>query len=131
MESVNLSECNHGDAATLARAVQVRRGNRVVETRRSYRRCERCRDPDTGDAYEFVDAELMARNDEAASEAWRVKFGEALPSAGPRGRPTRQPRVERVTVLLTSSELAEIDRDRGPRTRSDFIRERVLRKRVG
>ena len=45
MDIVTSDECTHPDATLLVRTVQLRRGDRVAEARRWYRRCERCRDP--------------------------------------------------------------------------------------
>lgn len=131
-----LNPCPNGVASctpTLQpRPAQVRRGARVAEFERVYWRCSRCRDPLTGEPLEVADAAVSARNEHAAGEAWRAKFGEELPRAIPPGRKPGNPREQRVTVLLTEDELAVLDRQRGKRSRSDFIREAVLtRRRAG
>lgn len=131
MERMN--PCPNGNPACTAtlqhRVVQIRRGDRMVECQRLSWRCDACRDPLTGDPLQLIDPVLGVRNEQVARDAWRTRFGEELPAARRPGRKPGVIRDERVTVLMTRSELAEIDRLRGEMTRSDFIRDAVLRRR--
>jgi hypothetical protein len=86
-----------------------------------------CLDEDGDAPFRFEDPPLMRANDEAIRAAWQKRFGEALPPTGRPGRKATEPREVRVQVMLTASELAAIDRDRGELPRSAYIRRRVLR----
>lgn len=113
-------------AALCERAAQVRRGDRVADYTRHFWRCATCENPVEDGALEFVDMAVGLANDAAAKEAWQAKFGEPLPSVRPPGRKPETPRTERLTILLTEGELAELDRDRGTTPRSEFVRDRLL-----
>jgi hypothetical protein len=113
-------------AVLCERPTQIRRGDRVADYVRGIWRCDACEGVDGERPYEFVDAVLGRRNDGAARAAWVAKFGEELPPARPPGPKPEVPRTERLTVLLTPGELAEIDRARGAATRSDFVRAQLL-----
>ncbi len=132
---LSVPTCNHPECvpALVTRACTGRRGTRTVAYEGHGWRCSRCADPDTGEApLEFVDAQLMHRNEEALRAAWRQKFGEELPPSGRPGRKTDQPRTERVAVLLTTEDLDQIDAWRGGRSRSEFVRDIIetsLRRR--
>lgn len=131
--------CNHPDCVVtlVPRIGMGRRGDRTVTYEGHGWRCSRCADPDTGQPpLEFVDPQLMKRNEAALAAAWRAKYGEDLPPSGRPGRKTEQPRTERVAVLLTPEELDRIDARRGARSRSDFLREVITqalpsRRRAG
>ena len=117
--------CNHSDCSLVlqTRDAMARRGDRTVAYEARVWRCERCPDPDAGEPpLEFLDAQLIAANDAALATAWRARYGEEVPSAGRPGRKTLARRTERVAVLLTSDELAHVDRRRGLRSRSEFLR---------
>lgn len=131
MEPVIPKSCDQANCSAILRhrASFVRRGERVVEVDRQSWVCAACMDPDTGEPYEFVDAALGEANESAAREAWRARYGEVLPPARPPGRKPKQPRRERVTVLMSMEEASELDQLRGGKTRSDFIRESVRRRR--
>jgi hypothetical protein len=101
----------------------ARRGERTVAYEARLWRCDRCADPETSHApLEFLDARLIALNDAALGQAWRVKYGEDVPPTGRPARKTEAPRTERVAVLLTPEELARVDARRGSRSRSDSLR---------
>lgn len=122
--------CNHPDCVVTLheRACMGRRGDRTVTYEGLGWRCSRCADPDTGEApLEFVDAQLMKANELALAAAWRAKFGEELPASGRPGRKTEAPRTERVAVLLTPEEMERVDRRRGERSRSEFLRDVISR----
>ena len=129
-----LSPCPSGivtcTATLYERMMQIRRGTRVLEVPRAFWRCSVCRDPITGSPLEVVDAVLAARNEEVARLEWRNRFGEELPAPLPPGRRLGKAREQRVTILLTDDEVADLDRLRGQRTRSEFIRETMLRRRA-
>jgi len=109
------------------RRAMARRANRTVAYTAHLWRCERCADPDTGEQpLDFIDAALAAVNDEALAIAWRRKYGTEIPPSGRPGRPAEAPRTARISVLLTTEELERIDRARGERSRSAFLREVVL-----
>lgn len=113
----------HPCAATLqTRTARVRRGDRSTTTPSLYWSCASCVDPVEGGPLEFVDAELMARNDEAAVRAWEESFGEPLPPARRPGRKPVEPHTERVVLLLTETELTRLDKARGELSRSEYIR---------
>ena len=130
MEKLNPCPCGVQTctATRHERTAQIRRGARLLEVSRAYWRCSECRDPLSGDALEVIDAELSSENEERAREAWKARFQEELPPAGPPGRKPGRTREQRVTILLTDEELADLDRRRGELTRSDFIRESVLHR---
>jgi Ribbon-helix-helix protein, copG family len=89
--------------------------------------CERCRDPDTGEAMRFVDASLSGVNHALADDAWREHFGEPLPPGQKPGRKAAAPLEERVIAMLSKSELARLDAARGERSRSEFLRDAARR----
>lgn len=129
-----LNPCPSGVARCTAtlheRTMQIRRGTRVLEVPRAYWRCAECRDPLTGGPLEVVDGSLAARNEEVVRRGWRHRFGEELPAPLSPGRRPGKTREQRVTILLTDDEVADLDRLRGQRTRSEFIRETMLGRRA-
>jgi hypothetical protein len=134
---LNPPTCNHPECkVTLhARPAMARRGERTVAYEAVGWRCNRCADPDTGKPpLEFLDAALMAANEDALTSAWREKYDEDVPPTGRPGRKTEAPRTERIAVLLTPEELVRVDARRGSRSRSEFLREVIgdtLRRRTG
>ena len=118
--------CNHPDCpvSLQERPAAARRGPRTVTYVARVWSCGRCADPDTGSPpLEFLDAQLVAFNDEALGRAWREKYGEDIPASGRPGRKTEEPKTERVAVLLTAEDMELVDSKRGPRSRSEFLRE--------
>ena len=110
------------------RTAMARRGDRTLTYPARYWRCDRCADPETGEPpLEFLDAAVMSANDEVLSHAWQEKYAEMIPASGRPGRKTETPLTERVAVLLTPEELRRVDAGRGPRSRSEFLRD-VIRK---
>ncbi len=130
-----LNPCPSGVAGCTAtlheRMMQIRRGTRGLEVPRAYWRCSsECQDPLTGGPLEVVDASLAARNEELVRLGWWNRFGEELPVPLPPGRRPGKTREQRVTILLTDNEVADLDRLRGQRSRSEFIRETMLGPRA-
>lgn len=132
MEPMKPTSCQNAPCvATLEEhTVHIRRGDKTIEAPRWYWRCLTCKDPIEDGPYEFVDSALMDRNDAAARDGWVRKFAESLPAARRPGRKPEEPKTERVTVLLTPSEVKVLDRKRGDRTRSEFIRGAVFTRRT-
>ena len=90
--------------------------------------CDRCADPETGQPpLVFADAEVSEQQAVLIQAAWQEKYGEPLPPRQPPGRKPEELKEERVQVLFTASELARLDRVRGEKSRSEFIREWVLK----
>ncbi|MFH1466888.1 MAG: hypothetical protein ABIO70_21065 [Pseudomonadota bacterium] len=124
--------CNHPDCpvALQERPATARRGPRTVTYVARVWSCGRCADPDSGvPPLEFLDAQLVALNDEALGRAWREKYDEDLPASGRPGRKTDEPKTERVAVLLTSEDMELVDANRGSKSRSEFLRE-VISERL-
>jgi len=118
--------CNHpGCLLTLQeRPAAARRGSRTVSYLASVWTCATCADPETGSPpLEFLDAQLVALNDEALRRAWYEKYREEIPASGRPGRKTDEPKTERVAVLLTAEDMELVDSRRGSRSRSEFLRE--------
>lgn len=128
MEDLKPTSCTSSNcAATLCeRAAQVRRGERVADYTKRFWRCTACENPVEDGPLEFVDMPVGLANDAAARDAWQAKFGEPLPSMRPPGRKPDAPRTEKLTILLTEGELAELDRERGTTSRSEYARSRLL-----
>ena len=102
----------------------ARRGSRTVHYVARVWSCATCADPDTGSPpLEFIDAQLIALNDEALRRAWLQKYGEDIPASGRPGRKTDEPKAERVAVLLTTEDMELVDASRGSRSRSEFLRD--------
>jgi hypothetical protein len=109
------------------RVTQVRRGDRVLSVSVKHWQCDLgCVEEDGTTPFRFEDPALMRGNDEAIRAAWLARFGEQLPRAGRPGRKPKEARQVRVQVMLTASELAQIDKERGSSTRSEYMRRRVL-----
>ena len=127
---LTIPTCNYPDCVVslVTRNCMGRRGERTISYEGHGWRCERCADPETGQApLEFVDAQLLKANEAEMAAAWRAKFGEDLPPSGRPGRKSDNPRSERVAVLLTPEELDRVDARRGARSRSEFLREVIAR----
>jgi hypothetical protein len=89
-------------------------------------RCpNKCADPDGKGVFTFADAALLASNDHKAEEAWRKTFGEPMPPSGRRGRPSDDPRTERVQIRLSESDVELLDEVRGEESRSEFLRKAI------
>jgi hypothetical protein len=115
-------------APLTTRPGHLRRGNRTIAYTKQVWVCEQCEDPDTGETpFRFVDFALMADNEAAAAVAWERHYGEPLPPGQRPGRPTEAFKSERITVLFSPAELVHLDQVRGEKTRSEFIRERILK----
>ena len=89
-------------AATLEKRTQrVRRGDRSTTAPGLFWACSGCVDPVAGGPLEFVDAAMMAQNDEAARDAWERAFGEPLlqarlpAKAGGAAPPANSPQCQR------------------------------------
>jgi hypothetical protein len=110
------------------RVTHVRRGDRVLPVSLAHWQCDHgCVEDDGSTPFRFEDPPLLRANDEAVRAAWQAQFGEPLPVAGRPGRKPAEPRRVRVQVLLTPSEVEELDQKRGSTTRSEFIRHRTFR----
>ena len=129
MNPTRPTSCEHSDcAAQLADStVRMRRGERVLAVPQKAWACERCRDPDTGEAMRFVDPSLIEVNRALAEAAWRAHYGEALPPGQKPGRKPAEPLEERVIAMLSKAELARLDAARGERSRSEFLRDAARR----
>lgn len=129
MNPTHPTSCVHGDCAARLEdsSVRVRRGERVLAVPQQAWLCERCRDPDTGEAMRFVDPSLIEVNRGLADAAWREHFGESLPPGQKPGRKPAEPLEERVIAMLSKAELARLDVARGERSRSEFLRDAARR----
>ena len=129
MKPTRPNSCEHGDCAARLEdtSVRVRRGERVLAVPQKAWLCERCRDPDTGDALRFVDPSLAEVNRALADAAWREHFGEPIPAGQKPGRKPAEPLEERVIAMLSKAELARLDVARGERSRSEFLRDAARR----
>jgi hypothetical protein len=117
-----------GPTASGRRATQIRRGARVVTVEVEHWTCTNgCLDEDGVSPFRFEDASLLRTNSDGVRAAWLARFGEPLPPSGRPGRKPAERRDIRVQLLLTPTELAEVDRQRGSTPRSEFIRRRILR----
>lgn len=118
--------CNQ-PARLVMRPARVRRGDRVLPVELETWECSAgCTGPEGESPFRFVDRPLGRRNDEAAREAWESTFGEPMPEARRPGRKPPEKRDVPVHVMLTHTEVEELDRLRGEVSRSQFIRERTL-----
>ena len=129
MNPTRPTSCAQGECAARLEdtSVRVRRGERVLAVPQRAWLCERCRDPDTGDALRFVDPSLTEVNRALAEAAWRDHYGEPLPPGQKPGRKPAEPLEERVIAMLSKSELARLDVARGERSRSEFLRDAARR----
>lgn len=123
------TSCVQNDcAARLAEStVRMRRGERVLAVPQRVWHCDRCLDPDTGQAMRFVDPSLGEVNRALADAAWQQQFGEPLPAGQKPGRKPAEPLEERVIAMLSKPELARLDAARGDRSRSEFLRDAARR----
>lgn len=129
MNPICPTSCEHGECAARLEdtTVRVRRGERVLAVPQKLWTCERCRDPDSGEAMRFVDPSISDLNRALADAAWREHFGEPLPAGQKPGRKPAEPLEERVVAMLSKSELARLDAARGDRSRSEFLRDAARR----
>ena len=129
MNTTRPTSCEHGDCAASLEdtSVRVRRGERVLAVPQKAWLCERCRDPDTGEAMRFVDPSLIEVNRALAEAAWGEHYGEPLPPGQKPGRKPSEPLEERVIAMLSKAELARLDAARGERSRSEFLRDAARR----
>lgn len=119
------TSCDHDECTARLEdcSIRLRRGERVLAVPQKTWVCERCRDPDTGDASRFVDPSLGEVNHASADAAWREHFSEALPASQKPGRKPTEPLDERVIAMLSKAELGRLDAARGQRSRSAFLRD--------
>ncbi len=129
MNPTRPTSCEQGDCEARLddTSVRVRRGERVLAVPQKAWVCERCRDPDTGEAMRFVDSSLIEVNRALAEAAWREHFDEPLPPGLKPGRKPAEPLDERVIAMLSKAELARLDAARGDRSRSEFLRDAARR----
>jgi hypothetical protein len=129
---LKIPACNHPECQiTLQeRPAMARRGPRTVPYLARVWCCATCADPDTGSPpLEFIDAQLVAINDEALRRAWFEKYSDEVPASGRPGRRTDEPKTERVAILLTAEDMERVDASRGSRSRSEFLRD-VISERL-
>lgn len=105
-------------------STRYRRGNRTVTVPGWTWQCsDGCEHPDApGAAFRFSDSALMRWTDGEAARLWQLEFGEAMPPSR-RGKRRAPKRSVRVPVMLTEAEAKRLDRLRGDRTRSEFLRD--------
>ena len=129
MNPTRPTSCAQGECSARLEdtTVRVRRGERVLAVPQRLWSCERCRDPDTGEAMRFVDPSLIEVNRALAEAAWRDHYGEPLPPGQKPGRKPAEPLDERVIAMLSKAELARLDVARGERSRSEFLRDAARR----
>lgn len=126
MESVKPASCENAPcSATLEdRTVHIRRGDRTVEARRWFWRCEYCTDPVEDGAYEFIDPALRDRNDAAARDAWLKKYGEQLPLAERLGRKSAE-RLENPAGSVSNRDPIRTETRRSLREATDAVQDRA------
>lgn len=125
---LTIPTCNSPECTVtlVPRTCMGRRGDRTVTFEGHGWRCSRCADPDTGlPGLDFLDGQLLMRNEAALAAAWMARYGEPLPPSGRPGRKPEQPRTERLAVMLTEDEVRRIDASRGERSRSEFVRDAI------
>lgn len=111
---------NRPCTATLEEApLVVRRGSRSVTVNARYWRCACRRDPDTGEALEFVDDALGREAERRAAELWLATFEEIMPQNNP---------AEVVQLPLPPADLERLDARRGGQSREAFIAALVHRE---
>ncbi len=117
-----------GTAATLVdREFRVRRGDRVAPALLPTWECRTGCTNEAGVApFRFATPSLASLERARMEVAWLETYGEALPAVTPPGRKPAEKRSVPVHVLLTPTELRLLDRLRGPRSRSEFIRGKAL-----
>lgn len=117
-----------GAAATLIdREFRVRRGDRVVAALLPSWECRNGCTNEAGTApFRFANQALAPLERARMEAAWLAAFGEALPPATAPGRKPVERRSVPVHVLLTPTEVKLLDRLRGARSRSEFIRGKAL-----
>lgn len=109
------------------REFRVRRGERVLPVQLPSWECTHgCLNEAGTGPFRFGDQRLIPLERARLEEAWLTAFGEPLPPATPPGRKPVERRSVPVHVMLTPSELRLLDRLRGDRSRSEFIRGKSL-----
>lgn len=105
------------------RTARYRRGDRTLAMDSWIWQCESgCVDPDSGAApFQFTSPPLMKWTDARARTQWEERFGEPMPPSR-RGRRKGPSRSVRVPVMFTPDEIEKLDRIRGERSRSEFLR---------
>ena len=114
-------------ATLIDREFRVRRGDRVAPAPLPTWECRNgCTNEAGTGPFRFATPALASLERARMQAAWREAFGEALPAVTPPGRKPAEKRTVPVHVLLTPTELKLLDRLRGPRSRSEFIRGKAL-----
>ena len=111
------------EARLVERTVRFRRGRRVLSVEvREWECPNACAGPDGERPFRFQDPALMRHNEQVARAAWLQRYGEPMPARRLPGRKTTAHRRVRVPVLLTTEEVARLDRLRGSMSRSAYLR---------
>lgn len=105
------------------REAHYRRGDKVIKLHVQHWECSGdCTSADGQGPYRFEDPQLLRLNDETARRVWLEQFDEPMPAAGRPGRKVNEKRGNRVSVLLSDTEVARLDALRGEESRSEFLR---------
>ena len=124
--SVVCPQCNHR-VKLVEREFRVRRGDRVLPVQLPSWECTHgCLNEARTGPFRFGDQRLIPLERARLEAAWLAAFGEPLPTAMPPGPKPTERRSVAVHVMLTPSELRLLDRLRGDRSRSEFIRGKAL-----
>jgi hypothetical protein len=115
--------------ALVPRTSRYRRGDQILSIDGWIWQCTaQCLDPHSGaTSFLFTSPPLMKWSDAQARAAWQERFHEPMPPSR-RGRRKGPSRSVRVPVMFTPDEIEELDRIRGERSRSEFLRS-VLEQR--
>ena len=109
------------------REFRVRRGDRVLPVQLPTWECTSgCLNEARTGPFRFGDQRLIRLERARLEAAWLTAFGEPLPPVTPPGPKPAERRSVPVHVMLTPSELRLLDRLRGERSRSEFIRGKAL-----
>ena len=114
-------------ATLVDREFRVRRGDRVLSVLLPSWECRSgCMNEARTAPFRFGNQRLIPLEQACLEAAWLRAYGEPLPPAKAPGPKPAERRSVPVHVMLTPSELRLLDRLRGERSRSEFIRGKAL-----